>query len=53
MSVLIHSLGDGRPVGQILRLLDYRGPLGRFEAACTGPLPAPRFPFGGDLDLTG
>ncbi|MET8028585.1 FAD-dependent monooxygenase [Streptomyces avermitilis] len=39
--------------GQILELLRYRGLLERFEAACTGPLPAPRFPFGGiHLDLT-
>ncbi|MGW7276247.1 FAD-dependent monooxygenase [Streptomyces sp. NPDC054864] len=34
--------------GQILELLRYRGLLGRFEAACTGPShPAPRYPFGG------
>lgn len=39
--------------GQILELLRYRGLLERFEAACTGPAPAPRFPFGGvHLDLT-
>ena len=39
--------------GQILELLRYRGLLERFEAACTGPVPAPRFPFGGvHLDLT-
>ncbi|WP_043267536.1 FAD-dependent monooxygenase [Streptomyces sp. CT34] len=39
--------------GQILQLLDYRGLLERFEAACTDPVPAPRFPFGGvHLDLT-
>ncbi|WP_329374492.1 FAD-dependent monooxygenase [Streptomyces sp. NBC_01483] len=39
--------------GQILELLRYRGLLERCEAACTGPLPAPRFPFGGvHLDLT-
>ncbi|MEO3742885.1 FAD-dependent monooxygenase [Plantactinospora sp. B5E13] len=39
--------------GQILQLLRYRGLLERFEAACTGPVPAPRFPFGGvHLDLT-
>ncbi|MFD7404228.1 FAD-dependent monooxygenase [Streptomyces sp. NPDC059866] len=39
--------------GQILELLRYRGMLERFEAACTGPLPAPRFPFGGvHLDFT-
>ncbi|MFE2373456.1 FAD-dependent monooxygenase [Streptomyces sp. NPDC059398] len=39
--------------GQILELLRYRGLLERFEAACTGPVPAPRFPFGGvHIDLT-
>ncbi|MEV3985951.1 FAD-dependent monooxygenase [Nonomuraea sp. NPDC049758] len=39
--------------GQILELLRYRGLLERFEAACTGPVPPPRFPFGGvHLDLT-
>ncbi|MFC7109578.1 FAD-dependent monooxygenase [Nonomuraea rubra] len=39
--------------GQILQLLRYRGLLERFEAACTGPVPAPRFPFGGvHLDFT-
>lgn len=39
--------------GQILELLRYRGLLARFEAACTGPVPAPRFPFGGvHLDFT-
>ncbi|AVT39919.1 FAD-dependent monooxygenase [Plantactinospora sp. BB1] len=39
--------------GQILELLLYRGILDRFEAACTGPVPAPRFPFGGvHLDFT-
>jgi 2-polyprenyl-6-methoxyphenol hydroxylase-like FAD-dependent oxidoreductase len=39
--------------GQILELLHYRGVLDRFEAACTGPVPAPRFPFGGvHLDFT-
>ncbi|MDP4501269.1 FAD-dependent monooxygenase [Nonomuraea turcica] len=39
--------------GQILELLRYRGLLERFEAACTGPAPAPRFPFGGvHLDFT-
>jgi 2-polyprenyl-6-methoxyphenol hydroxylase-like FAD-dependent oxidoreductase len=39
--------------GQILQLLRYRGLLERFEAACTDPVPAPRFPFGGvHLDLT-
>ncbi|YCK37804.1 FAD-dependent monooxygenase [Actinomadura sp. ATCC 39365] len=39
--------------GQILELLRYRGLLERFQAACPGPAPAPRFPFGGvHLDLT-
>ncbi|WP_438485379.1 FAD-dependent monooxygenase [Streptomyces sp. S186] len=39
--------------GQILQLLGYRGLLERFEAACTDPVPAPRFPFGGvHVDLT-
>lgn len=39
--------------GQILELLDYRGLLERCQAACAGPAPAPRFPFGGvHLDLT-
>ncbi|WP_039630385.1 FAD-dependent monooxygenase [Streptomyces sp. 769] len=39
--------------GQILQLLGYRGLLDRFEAACTDPVPAPRFPFGGvHLDFT-
>jgi 2-polyprenyl-6-methoxyphenol hydroxylase-like FAD-dependent oxidoreductase len=39
--------------GQILELLRYRGLLERFEAACTEPVPAPRFPFGGvHLDFT-
>ncbi len=39
--------------GQILQLLHYRGLLERFEAACTDPVPAPRFPFGGvHLDFT-
>ncbi|MEU1385976.1 MULTISPECIES: FAD-dependent monooxygenase [unclassified Nonomuraea] len=39
--------------GQILELLRYRGLLERFAAACTEPMPAPRFPFGGvHLDLT-
>ncbi|WP_369392450.1 FAD-dependent monooxygenase [Streptomyces sp. CG1] len=33
--------------GQILQLLRYRGLLERFETACTDPVPAPRFPFGG------
>ncbi|WP_243420654.1 FAD-dependent monooxygenase [Micromonospora globispora] len=40
--------------GQILELLRYRGLLQRCEAACAGPVPAARFPFGGvHLDLTG
>ncbi|MFB8006234.1 FAD-dependent monooxygenase [Nocardia sp. NPDC056000] len=39
--------------GQILELLRYRGVLERFQAACTDPIPAPRFPFGGvHVDLT-
>ncbi|TKK85197.1 FAD-binding monooxygenase [Herbidospora galbida] len=39
--------------GQILELLRYRGLLERFRAACTGPMPAPIFPFGGvHLDFT-
>ncbi|MGP4099041.1 FAD-dependent monooxygenase [Nonomuraea sp. KM90] len=39
--------------GQILELLRYRGLLERFQAACPGPMPAPRFPFGGvHLDFT-
>jgi 2-polyprenyl-6-methoxyphenol hydroxylase-like FAD-dependent oxidoreductase len=39
--------------GQILESLRYRGLLERFEAACSGPAPAPRFPFGGVyVDLT-
>ena len=39
--------------GQILELLRNRGLLERCETACTGPVPAPRFPFGGvHLDLT-
>ena len=39
--------------GQILELLRYRGLLERFEAASTGPRPAPRFPFGGmHMDFT-
>ena len=39
--------------GQILELLRYRGLLERFEAASTGPRPAPRFPFGGmHVDFT-
>jgi 2-polyprenyl-6-methoxyphenol hydroxylase-like FAD-dependent oxidoreductase len=39
--------------GQILELLRYRGLLERFQAACTEPVPAPRFPFGGvHLDFT-
>nr|WP_041317722.1 FAD-dependent monooxygenase [Saccharothrix espanaensis] len=33
--------------GQVLRLLDHRGLLDRFEAAAAGPShPAPRYPFG-------
>ncbi|WP_319944049.1 FAD-dependent monooxygenase [Nocardia aurantia] len=40
--------------GQILQLLRFRGLLERFEAACTDPVPAPRFPFGGvHVDFTG
>ncbi|GAB2460634.1 FAD-dependent monooxygenase [Streptosporangium sandarakinum] len=39
--------------GQILELLRYRGLLERFQVACPGPVPAPRFPFGGvHLDFT-
>jgi 2-polyprenyl-6-methoxyphenol hydroxylase-like FAD-dependent oxidoreductase len=39
--------------GQILELLRYRGLLERFEAASTGPRPAPRFPWGGmHVDFT-
>jgi 2-polyprenyl-6-methoxyphenol hydroxylase-like FAD-dependent oxidoreductase len=39
--------------GQILELLRYRGELERFEAASTGPRPAPRFPWGGmHVDFT-
>jgi 2-polyprenyl-6-methoxyphenol hydroxylase-like FAD-dependent oxidoreductase len=39
--------------GQILELLRYRGLLERFQAACTDPMPPPRFPFGGvHLDFT-
>ena len=39
--------------GQILELLPYRGLLERFEAASTGPRPAPRFPWGGmHVDFT-
>ncbi|GAA4902938.1 2-polyprenyl-6-methoxyphenol hydroxylase-like FAD-dependent oxidoreductase [Stackebrandtia albiflava] len=39
--------------GRILELLDHRGLLDRCEAACTGPIPAPRFPFGGvHVDLS-
>ncbi|MEV4017284.1 FAD-dependent monooxygenase [Nonomuraea angiospora] len=39
--------------GQILELLRYRGLLERFQEACPGPAPAPRFPFGGvHLDFT-
>jgi 2-polyprenyl-6-methoxyphenol hydroxylase-like FAD-dependent oxidoreductase len=39
--------------GQILQLLAYRGLFERFSAACTAPVPPPRFPFGGvHLDFT-
>ncbi|GGQ45637.1 2-polyprenyl-6-methoxyphenol hydroxylase-like FAD-dependent oxidoreductase [Actinomadura coerulea] len=39
--------------GQILELLRYRGLLESFTAACTDPIPAPRFPFGGvHVDFT-
>ena len=39
--------------GQVLELLRYRGLLERFEAASTGPRPAPRFPCGGmHVDFT-
>jgi 2-polyprenyl-6-methoxyphenol hydroxylase-like FAD-dependent oxidoreductase len=39
--------------GQILELLRYRGELGRFEAAGTESLPAPRLPWGGmHVDFT-
>jgi 2-polyprenyl-6-methoxyphenol hydroxylase-like FAD-dependent oxidoreductase len=39
--------------GQILELLRYRGELGRFEAAGTASLPAPRLPWGGmHIDFT-
>ena len=39
--------------GQILELLRYRGLLEWFEAASTGPRPAPRFPWGGmHVDFT-
>jgi 2-polyprenyl-6-methoxyphenol hydroxylase-like FAD-dependent oxidoreductase len=39
--------------GRILDLLRYRGELERFEAASTGPRPAPRFPWGGmHVDFT-
>ncbi len=39
--------------GQILQLLRYRGELGRFEAAGTAALPAPRLPWGGmHVDFT-
>ncbi|GAB2826690.1 FAD-dependent monooxygenase [Actinocorallia aurea] len=39
--------------GQILELLRYRGLLERLQAACTAPVPAPRFPFGGvHIDLS-
>src|SRR6476646_9618427 len=33
--------------GQILELLRYRGEIGRFEAAGTAAIPAPRLPWGG------
>jgi 2-polyprenyl-6-methoxyphenol hydroxylase-like FAD-dependent oxidoreductase len=43
----------GGLAGQILQLLRYRGELDRFEAASTGPRPAPRFPWGGmHVDFT-
>ncbi|MFD0318193.1 FAD-dependent monooxygenase [Streptomyces flavalbus] len=46
----VRAVGLG---GQILEVLRYRGLLERCEAACTEPVPAPRFPFGGPrLDLT-
>ncbi|MCO1580433.1 FAD-dependent monooxygenase [Crossiella sp. SN42] len=39
--------------GQVLELLRYRGVLDKLVAATTGPLPPPRFPFGGvHVDLT-
>ncbi|MCR6485602.1 FAD-dependent monooxygenase [Amycolatopsis sp. OK19-0408] len=39
--------------GQILELLRYRGLLERLEAAVTGPVPPPVFPFGGlHVDLS-
>ena len=39
--------------GQILELLRYRGELDRFEAAGTGPMPAPRLPWAGmHVDFT-
>ena len=39
--------------GQILDLLHYRGQLEKVTAACTSPIPAPRFPFGGvHVDLS-
>jgi 2-polyprenyl-6-methoxyphenol hydroxylase-like FAD-dependent oxidoreductase len=39
--------------GRILELLHYRGLLKRFEAATSGPRPAPVFPFGGlHVDFT-
>jgi 2-polyprenyl-6-methoxyphenol hydroxylase-like FAD-dependent oxidoreductase len=39
--------------GQILELLRYRGELGRFEAAGTAAVPAPRLPWGGmHVDFT-
>src|SRR4029079_17753457 len=43
----------GGLAGQILQLLRYRGELERFEAASSGPRPAPRFPWGGmHVDFT-
>ncbi|WP_245746133.1 FAD-dependent monooxygenase [Nocardia altamirensis] len=43
-----HGIG-----GQILELLRYRGLLDRVAEAAAGPMPAPRFPFGGvHLDFT-
>jgi 2-polyprenyl-6-methoxyphenol hydroxylase-like FAD-dependent oxidoreductase len=39
--------------GQVLELLKYRGLLDKAIEACTDPIPAPRFPFGGvHVDLT-
>jgi 2-polyprenyl-6-methoxyphenol hydroxylase-like FAD-dependent oxidoreductase len=43
----------GGLAGQILQLLHYRGELGLFREASTGPELAPRFPFGGlHVDFT-